>query len=107
MKILIARIALSTLLLMATPALAQEQPPGQTRNCGTIDEVRRMLTEKYHEAVVGHGVAAAGQVLLTVYASADGATWSIVMTRARDGMACITAEGTDWQFSEPAMGEGL
>ncbi len=97
-------LAALAILSIATPALAQDA--AQTRNCGMIDEVRRMLTEKYHEAVVGHGVAAAGQVLMTIYASPDGATWSIVMTRARDGMACITAEGTDWQFSAPAMGEG-
>jgi hypothetical protein len=95
------QVLLTTLCLLATPALAQE-----TRQCGTVDEVRAMLTEKYHEAPVGHGVAANGQVLLTVYASPDGATWSIVMTRARDGMACITAEGTDYQATEPAVGEG-
>jgi hypothetical protein len=88
---------------LATPALAEE-----SRNCGTIDEVRTMLTDKYHEAVVAHGVAAEGQVLMTVFASPDGATWSIVMTRARDGMACITGEGTDYEVRqpEPDQGEG-
>lgn len=99
---LIAAACLSTLL--TTPAMAEEQ---QTRNCGTVDEVRTMLTEKYHETPVGYGVAAEGQVMMTVYATADGATWTIVVTRARDGMACIASSGTDWQASAPAIGEGL
>jgi hypothetical protein len=105
MRVFLIPAFLSTLLV--TPALAQEQPQQQTRNCGTIDEVRTMLTEKYHEAPVGFGVAANGDVLLTVYASPDGKTWSVVMSRARDGLACITAEGTDWQAQVPDQGTGL
>jgi hypothetical protein len=99
------RILLSlALACLAAPAVAQE---GQTRQCGTLDEVRTLLTDKYHEQPVGYGIAANGQVLMTVYANPDGSTWSIVMTRAKDGMACITAEGTDYQVKAPETGQGL
>jgi hypothetical protein len=94
-------LPIAILACLATSAAAEE-----SRNCGTIDEVRTMLTDKYHEAVVAHGVAAEGQVLMTVFASPDGATWSIVMTRAKDGMACITAEGTGYDVRQPEPDQG-
>lgn len=38
-----------------------------------------------------------------------GATWTVVLTSAAEGVACITAEGTNWQAlkPEPDQGQGL
>jgi hypothetical protein len=97
-------LPIAALACLATPAVAQEPaaPQGQTRQCGTVDEVHTMLTQKYGERIVGNGVASEGQVLMNVYAAVDGKTWSVVMVRAKDGMACIFHEGTDWQTRNDA-----
>lgn len=59
---------------------------------------------KHKEAPAAIGVASNGS-LLQVFTTADGATWSIVMTDPR-GISCIVAIGKDWdQRAEIALGE--
>lgn len=87
------------LLAAATvaPALAQGLP------CGRRDDLVRHLSERWHEAPVGRGIA--GAVVLEIWRSADGSSWTIFVTRP-DGFACVTAAGEVWQEIEWATPEG-
>ena len=50
--------------------------------------------KKHKESQAAIGVASNGN-LLEVYATADGSTWSIVMTNPQ-GVSCVVAIGKDW-----------
>ena len=53
-----------------------------------------VVLEKHKESQAAIGVASNGS-LIQVYATADGATWSIVMTNPQ-GVSCVVAVGQDW-----------
>lgn len=78
------------LLLTATTATANPY-------CTARADLAEALATKYSEQPVGGGMQGPDG-LIEVWASAEGATWTILMSRA-DGMACVVATGTDW-FSE-------
>ena len=54
-----------------------------------------MLNQKYSEAPSAVGVQANGH-LVEVFASNDGTSWTIVVTRP-DGVSCIVAVGENWE----------
>ena len=63
-----------------------------------------VVLEKHKESQAAIGVASNGS-LVEVYATADGSTWSIVMTNPR-GISCVVAIGQDWdQRSRMVLGE--
>ena len=64
--------------------------------CGKHDDIAKSLKEgDWHEVPVVTAVISS-DLLLEVYASAGGATWTIVTVRS-DGLTCLEASGTDWQ----------
>ena len=71
---------------------AQPVPAG----CGSFDRVSEYLSGDFKEAPVVFGIQTDGQ-LLQVFASADGATWTVVIT-APSGLSCIVADGTKLGF---------
>ena len=75
------------------------QPPTEmalTPACHSHADLAAMLNRKYAEAPNAVGVQANGH-LVEVFASSDGASWTIVVTRP-DGVSCIVAVGEDWEM---------
>ena len=58
-------------------------------------EIEQMLDQKFAEIPAALGLQSNGH-LVQVYASKDGATWTIVTTRP-DGVSCIVAAGKSWE----------
>jgi hypothetical protein len=96
----IARTALPTLTALAlvagtaTDADAQGAP-----RCAPRNELLRQLASVYREAPVAVGVADNG-ALLEILAATDGATWTVLVTRA-NGVSCVMLTGQDWQAKAP------
>lgn len=67
--------------------------------CDNRDSILEALGASYAEAPVAVGATNAGDVLIEVLSSADGTTWTIIMTKT-DGTSCLVAAGTDWQIRE-------
>jgi hypothetical protein len=58
------------------------------------------LAERYQETQVAIAVIDNGN-LLEVTTTADGSTWSIIVTTP-DGTSCLVTSGTDWQARNQA-----
>lgn len=86
------------LLLVATPALAQQPPP-----CAPAGDLLRHLDGKYGERPAGRGLSNRG-VLVLLTRSADGATWTL-MALLPDGTACLLDGGEDWQAAPLPAGD--
>jgi hypothetical protein len=81
---------------LTSSALAQPPPPmALTPACHSHADLAAMLNQKYSEAPNAVGVQANGH-LVEVFASNDGTSWTIVVTRP-DGVSCIVAVGEDWE----------
>lgn len=80
--------AISYSFLQAAPASAQPQ-------CGMRASILEVLDQKYGETPVAVGVTEGGG-LLEVISSADGVTWSILVT-SPEGVACLVAAGEGWR----------
>lgn len=95
MKIILV-LALS---LAAIPANAQNSP-----QCGPIAEVARQLKDKYSETPLSYGLIN-GRVVLELYVSPDGKTWTILAV-GTDGKACFMSAGKDWVTEPKDEGKG-
>ena len=84
------------LLLFASSAVAQQ--------CGPRDDLAKQLEQKYGERPIASGVSGRG-ALVEVFMSADGSSWSIVLTRP-NGMACLVDEGEGWRWRGPKKPQG-
>jgi len=67
--------------------------------CASYEAISKQLEKKYTEVPVGRGLVD-GNKLMQLFASADGATWTVVVVRA-DGVSCIAAAGEHWQDVAP------
>jgi len=100
-----ALLALGTLGLLpagvvaADPQAAPGMPPAPT--CGSYDQLRAMLHERFEEHPTSSGLADDGTVM-QVFASAGAATWTIVSVNA-GGTACVLATGRAWQQDALAL----
>lgn len=65
------------------------------KQCAAMDAVANQLDAKYSEAPVAAGLTHDGR-LLQVYATNDGETWTIVLSKP-DGSSCVTMAGEGWQ----------
>ena len=78
--------------LLASPALAQ-QPP----QCFDPVQLIEQLSHQYGESPIATGETSEQKALFVVFASKDGATWTLVLRAER--VACIIASGQNWQDS--------
>ena len=101
MRTLAALGASVVLLIGAGSASAEELRPAPGSYCVPFGEMTERLAAEYGELVIGRGLNANG-VLVELYASADGESWTIVWSRA-DGLSCIWASGIgkNWQVVAP------
>jgi hypothetical protein len=81
------RIAVA-LALLAGPAIAQEVM------CAPLDVFRHNLEKQYAERPTARGIQDNGMVM-EILSSLDG-TYTILMIRPSDGLACIVASGKSW-----------
>ena len=79
-----------TLALLFGVKVARAEPP-----CASHEAVSKQLEQRHAEVPVAMGLAASGK-LLQVFASADGASWTVVLIEP-DGTSCIAASGQYWQ----------
>jgi hypothetical protein len=86
-----ARPVVLAAALVLAPIAGPAPAGGQAFECGARAKIVGHLAEAYQEAPVAIGVSAHGQ-LLEVFASPDGATWTILMTTA-DKISCAVAAG--------------
>jgi hypothetical protein len=87
-------------LLSGEQAAAQsavQQPYGISR-----DQIVAQLGARYKEVPVAGGIATNGNIL-EVFSSADGRSWTIIVTRP-DGMSSVIAEGEGWSFVTAVKG---
>lgn len=78
---------------LAVPVAAGAQ------SCAPRDDMIAHLSETYGESLMAGGVRDA-QAMIEVWASPDGATWTLLLTYAT-GLSCIYAAGTDWVGAAP------
>ncbi len=68
--------------------------PAQTA-CLSHDKLVEMLDGRYSEKPVAAGLEVGGR-LFEVFATPDGATWTMVLTTP-GGASCVVAVGEEWQ----------
>ncbi|MHA1563688.1 MAG: hypothetical protein ACTSX7_00125 [Alphaproteobacteria bacterium] len=87
------------LLVISSQAMAQ------TRVCTDRSTLLERFEARFHEAPVARALMHSGGVL-EVLSTADGATWSVMVTLP-NGTSCIVAAGRYWQVIHPPMpGDG-
>ena len=80
--------------VLALTVISFGAPQASARNVCMKHADMTSLLNKHKEAQTSIGLASNGS-LIEVFTSADGGTWSIVMTDAR-GNSCVVAIGKDW-----------
>lgn len=93
-------LALAALLTVGVNGHVQAQSP----QCNDRDVVLDLLSQKYKEHPVAVGVANNGG-LVEVLTSADGETWSIIITSPK-GMSCLVAAGEGWRMFKDPIPDG-
>lgn len=78
------------LILLATPAIAQEA----TVSCMPREDMAKALKDGWGEHSVFQGVAGNGKAVLEIFARPDG-SWTAVIVSA-DGTACPAVAGDIW-----------
>jgi len=71
--------------------------------CAPRDVQTKWLAQSHKETPVGRGVTASGN-LVEVYASPDGASWTLLATDPRK-ISCIIGAGVAWRHLEAAPQE--
>ncbi|MGD1877319.1 MAG: hypothetical protein ACFB13_07445 [Kiloniellaceae bacterium] len=96
---------LAAAVLGARPAAAEPagQSGGPAPQCGAREAVLDRLSSKYAEHPVSIGVTATGS-LLEVLASADGNTWTIIVT-VPGGPTCLVSSGEGWHNAPVQLAE--
>lgn len=90
--------SLLALVLLLDANTARAEPA-----CASHEAVSKQLEQRYAEAPIAMGLANSGK-LIQVFASADGGSWTVVVTEP-DGTSCIAASGRYWQtVTEKALG---
>ncbi len=87
-------VVLVTMVLLLSVALISR--PSAAESAGTPrDVVVKFLGERHAEAPVAYGLASNGG-LIEVFTTADGATWTIVLTMP-SGLTCMMATAEAWE----------
>ena len=82
------------LALLLAPSLAFAQSA-----CLPRGKMMDLLDGRYSEQPISAGLGTGGR-LIEVFATADGGTWTMVMSTP-DGVTCVIAAGLEWQDVEP------
>jgi hypothetical protein len=90
--------------LVAVSAVAGQ--PAFAQDCGDRDAFVAEFDTRYGEVPVAAGLQDA-QFIVELWATQDGATWTILLTRV-DGLTCVLAAGVGWSTRpEPVAVPGI
>ena len=84
----VALLAFTALIFLAPDSRAQESV------CLDREKLAQTLDGRYSEKPVAAGLDSAGK-LLEVFASGDGASWTMTVTTP-EGISCVIATGEQW-----------
>jgi hypothetical protein len=84
-------VATAAIMVAATPVLAE--PPAR---CASRDRLLEQLDRGYQEQRIAVGLSNRG-VVIEILASADGASWSLLVTHP-GGHSCLLDAGQGWQM---------
>ena len=87
---------IATVATAAFTAGAQAGPA-----CGKRGDVLAQLSQRYHEAPVGVGLAGNGG-LIELLTAGTGSTWTLIITMP-NGPTCLLAAGQDWEPQQTAV----
>ena len=85
---LVAGVLLAAAFLTA-PAVAARHP------CMPRETMKLFMKERYNESPIARAVH--GPELIEIYATENGDTWSMVVTRPRSVESCLIASGKWWE----------
>jgi hypothetical protein len=74
--------------------MAAAAPPASAQSCGDRDDMIGQLGERHHEKLMAAGLHDP-QHLVELWATEDGATWTLLISRA-DGYTCVLGAGSGW-----------
>lgn len=98
------RAALALLAAVALTIAGSAEEADAQGMCMPRDKLVKMLDSRFDEAPVARGLDSGGR-LVEVFSSADGATWTLLLT-APDGISCLMAEGKGWNpLPAPMIGQ--
>ncbi len=82
------------------------QAPGMA--CLPRAEMLRQLALKYQEAPIAAGLTETNNIMVEVFSTSDGATWTLVITNV-NGTSCVIANGFGWRTLTPGphLGPGI
>lgn len=92
LRVFAASLLALALLLGANAARAEPA-------CASHEAVSKQLEQRHAEVPIAMGLANNGK-LIQVFASADGVSWTVVLTEP-DGTSCVAASGRYWQPVTP------
>ena len=90
-----------TFLLIGFPDHPHAQVTQTQAACAPRATIVQNLSEKYGESVIAQGLNQTKQIM-EVFATKDGATWTITV-RSAEGIMCILATGTHWGVVTPKL----
>ena len=93
MRYLVAMTGLFMAAVSATAYARDQEPSGVA--CGIRTEVVQKLSDQFGETQRDIGLVPERGVILELFASGDGQTWTIMLSFP-DGKSCLFASGTDW-----------
>ena len=92
----IAAAILAILLLASSGVVGQP-----SARCGDRAAIIEFLQRQYREVRVAAGVTEPDGGLVEVFASPDGASWSILVSRP-GALTCVVSSGGAWQVYAPS-----
>lgn len=92
------KMLFAALLLAATPAAAQQ-------TCAPAVVVKQIFEREHGEVPVVRGTIANGQQILEILVARDG-KWSLIVTTAANGRACLVALGDGFKVMQPPADKG-
>lgn len=83
-------------LIFISPALAASSP-----QCDERGKIIEYMEKKYKETTIAAGVTSGGG-LVEVLSTADGGTWTIIITSPQ-GMSCLMSAGEGWRVQKSKL----
>ena len=80
--------------MLASPALAD--------HCGPRSSFVKDLGDGYSETLVEQGITNSNGLLVELFASKNGETWTLLLTYS-NGVTCLIGAGKDWRAVTPEL----
>jgi len=84
--------------ILATTIFTTTVASAQPAVCLERDQLAAALDGRYSEKPIAVGLDLGGKIL-EIFASADGETWTMIMT-SPEGTSCVIAAGEKWLLSD-------